>query len=151
MPALRNLFDPDGKNPTATKLRFNLLNIFAELDYDSRDEFDFPRKGHKFYVGASYHTEFDGYLEALFQKNFITTRLAYAGALSPTTWLTFIPKIDAGISILDYSEFPYAYNVGGLGRNYFGYQITMPGYHYMQLAGASNYGGAQLEIRFSPF
>jgi NTE family protein len=151
VPALRNILDPEENNPTATKLNFNLINIFTELDYDSRDDFDFPRKGHKVYLGARYHTEFDGYLEELFQKNYVTARLRYAGALSPTSWLTFLPQLDAGVSMLDYSEFPFAFNIGGLGRNYFGYQLTMPGYHYMQVAGASNYAGTQLEVRFSPF
>ena len=151
VPLLRLIVDPDNTNPDLTKIRYNLINLFTELDFDNMDDFDHPKSGQKFYLGIRYHTEFEGYLEDVFSKNYLTSRLEYAGAFSPTSWLTFVPKIDAGVSLLDYSEIPYAFYVGGMGRNYFGYQISFPGYHYMQLAGLSNFSTGQLEIRTMPF
>ena len=144
---LREILDPDGQNPNATKFYFNVLNLFAEFSYDDQDNLNFPTKGHEAYLIARYHGEFENYLDQLYDVNYLTVYLRYKAALSATNWLTFLPRIDAGSSFFGASDFPYLFHLGGLGQNYFNYQIPFTGYHYMEINGIANIASAQLEIR----
>jgi NTE family protein len=153
VPVLRDFLDPNDNDPGATVLNLDHLNFFGELKIDVMDDFNYPNKGHYFSLEGRYHSGVASDVSGAFEDHFITLFGQYRAAYSPSKWMTILPELTVGWSFLNDpgATYSYAFHLGGLGRNYFHYQIPFLGYHYQQMIQLSNISKAGLAFRFNPF
>lgn len=151
IPAIREVLDPTGENPLATEFYFSHVNLFAEIGLDVLDNINYPTKGQKLEAQSSYHFGTTTYLNNPQENNFLTLYGKYIAAISANSWLTFIPEGVGGVSFFNDPSFNYSFFYGGLGKNYFNYQTTFLGYHYLADVGLNNIVKAGIEMRANPF
>ena len=153
VPQLQQYLDSLNNNPDATIYESNHLNLFGELKADVRDDNDYPKRGYYLGLEGRYHAGLARDIKSTFEDHFITLFASYQGAFSPTSWFTILPEATGSWSFINDpgKTFSYSVQLGGLGRNYFHYQIPFLGYNYMEAIQLSNLIKGGLELRFNPF
>jgi len=136
---------------------FHMNWIVLQMGLDDLNNRDFPTSGKKL--------EIEGRLTQLMKENlevftfdpFVVLHFDYKHAITPRKWLTFIPKVRAGTTLLNESSFPYRFFGGSFGRNNINFNRPYPGYRFMEYQvfedgdwfWAQNIASAELSIRFN--
>ncbi len=136
---------------------FNMNWVVLKLELDDLDNRDFPVEGKKILIEGRVTQLLQGSLEEYDFDPFIPLSFDYTQAITTYNWLTFLPRVRVGATLLNESTFPYKFFTGSFGRNTINFNRTFPGYRFMEytvvengvLYWPQNIASAELAVRLN--
>jgi len=113
--------------------RFNHINLLAYTEGDKLNRVDYPTNGYLFYAAMRLHQQ----VSFKEQKTMADPFLMFYGrgkiVVPVSNALAVQPGIQTVINFWHKPSMPYSVYVGGMGQNYFNYQLPLAGFRYQEL------------------
>jgi len=111
---------------------FHINWVVLKLELDDLNDRDFPTHGKKVLLEGRITQLLSESFEVFKFDQFIPLHFDYTQAITTYKWLTFLPRVRAGATLLNESTFPYKMFTGSFGRNHINFNRTFPGYRFME-------------------